>query len=382
MKLHVQSLTALAIAAAFGGGGYFLGKNRQGLVPESRYEEKIPQDAENRPAVAKKPVLPAIDPVKLRAELDAETNPLARFRLALQNLEFWVARDPVGALNWLASQQKSERRDEVIRMALGQFSETDAKGAADWALANLNGAELNNAIIAIAENWAQENGSEAAAWFAARPPGEDRHAAAEAVYFNWAANQPAAALESLGADSAWGDLSPTLRRAALAGWAKGDPQAATAASLELSRIHDDPAQFANTLANWATMDLEASSAWLLKNLAAGTERTAAAEELAIIYARQSPDAGVAWLEKLDAGAERGAAASSLVVAWARSSPAAAANWALAQTSSELAPEAMSSIARNFLMRDAAAFETWRAALPEGPLKTQVAGVGKTAEDAD
>lgn len=381
MKFHVQSITALAIAAAFGGGGYFLGKNQSRLVPESRYEEKSPQ-AENSPAVVRKTVLPAIDPVKLRAELDAETNPLARFKLALKNLEFWVARDPVGALNWLFSQQASERRDEVIRMALGQFSETDAKGAADWALAKLSGAELNNGIIAIAENWAQENGGEAAAWFAARPPGEERHAAAETVYFNWAVRQPTAALASLDSGAAWGDLSPALRRAALAGWAKNEPESATAASLELSRTHEDPAQFANTLANWATMDLEASSAWLLANLPAGTERTAAAEELAVIYARQSPDAGTGWLDKLDAGTERDSAASSLVVAWARNSPTAAANWAVSQTSSKLSPEAINSVARNFLVRDAAAFEKWRAALPDGPFKRQVAEVGRPAADED
>jgi hypothetical protein len=380
MNFHVQSITALAIAAAFGAGGYFLGKNQPRLAPESRYDPQ--RQTENASSPARKPVLPAIDPVKLRAELDAETNPLARFKLALQNLEFWVARDPVGALDWLASQQASERRDEVIRMALEQFSETNAKGAADWAMANLRGAELNNAIISIAENWAQENGAEAAAWFAKQPPSEERHAAAEAVYFNWAANQPGPALDSLGQDTAWGDLSPALRRAALAGWAKSEPEAATAASLALSRTHQDPAQFSNTLANWATVDLEASSEWLLKKLPAGPERAAAAEELAVIYAKQSPDAGVAWLGQLDAGAERDAAGNSLAKTWARSAPSEAAKWAANQNEVQLSPQTVTSIGRNFLMKDAEAFQAWRAALPEGPLKTQLATVGKTAAGRD
>ena len=324
----------------------------------------------NGPTPVRRSATLAVDSGELRAKLNAEKNPLARFKLALQQLEGWMAKDPRDALAWLASQPPSGRRDEVMRMALNQYSETDAKGAADWALHNLTGEDLNNSLIAIAENWAQENGGEAAAWFLALPATSERDAAIENLIFAWASNEPTAALAFLEAHNGAGDLAATLRRAALAGWAKSDPQAAVAASLALSRTNDDTAQFANTLANWATMDLDGSSQWLLANLPVGSERTAAAQEMANIFAQQSPEAGLAWLDKLSAGAERDGAASSLVESWSRDSPAEAAKWAASQSSSKLSAEAISELAQNFLLKDATGFQAWLSTLPESPMKTQ------------
>ncbi|MES2439612.1 MAG: hypothetical protein V4584_11120 [Verrucomicrobiota bacterium] len=380
MKPVTLTIGALAIALVCGSGGYFVGKNQAATVRPAGGAIQDREPAARSSGTSNRSGVQPVDLPGLRARLDAETNPLARFKLALQSLETWVAKNPVDALDWLASQPRTERREDVIQMALKQFAETDAKGAAAWAMKNLSGVDLNNTLITIAENWAQENGAEAAAWFLALPVTEERNAAAENIFFSWAANEPAAALEFLKSNPGYGDLNPTLFRAALAGWAKTDPQGAVAASLALSKTHNDPAQFANTLANWATMDLEASSQWLLSNLTAGTERTIAAQELATIFADQSPESGIAWLGKLSAGAERDTAASSLVATWSRSAPADATKWAAAQDSIHLAPEAVAVMARNFLMKDAAAFEAWRATLPNGPLKEQVGKVGVMSED--
>ncbi len=321
-----------------------------------------------------------VDPEKLRAKLDAEPNPLARFQLAQREMEGWVARDPEGALAWLKSQQVSDRRDELIRMALGQYSETDAQGSAEWALKNLSGGELNNAIIAIAENWALQNGAEGAAWFQARPDSPERDAAMETLFFTWASNEPGPALEYLKSQANSEDLAPTLRRAALAGWAKSDPLGAVASSLTLSQTNGDPDQFANTVANWATMDLPAASDWLVAKLPAGPERTAAAQELGTIYAQQSPAAGVVWLEKLKPGQERDGAASALVAMWSRIGPAEAAAWATSQKQANLAPGVLGEIARNYFMKDPAAFEAWKAALPAGEMKDAAADAGAVGDD--
>jgi hypothetical protein len=381
MKPLNQIVAGLAIAITSGSGGYFLGKAKSGA--NSRLET-VRQGGETGyfQQVGNRSALPAADSQELRAKLDAEKNPLARFKLALQHMESWVDKNPKDALDWLASQPTSDRREEVIRMALNQFSEIDAKGAAQWATANLSGDELNNALISIAENWAEENGREAATWFLALQPTRERDGAVEHIFFAWASNEPAAALEFLTATPVPGDLTPTLRRAALAGWAKSDPEAAVAASLASSRTNSDPAQFANTLANWATMDLEGSSQWLLANLPASVERTAAAEELATIYAQQSPDAGVAWLGKLNAGPERDVAASALATAWASSSAPDAAKWAASQKSSTLSTDAVAEIAHNFMLKDAAAFLAWRSALPDGPFKNQVKQAGDPAVGED
>ncbi len=378
MKSFALSTGALVIALMSGAGGYFLGKNQTAGSPPATAIMPLPGVISTAPVKRPNPL--AIDPTVLRAALDAEKNPLVRYKLAMHNMESWVAKNPKDALNWLATQQPSERRDEVIRMALNQYSAIDAKGAADWTLKNLTGNDLNNTLISIATNWAQQAGSEAASWFLGLPPTVERDGAIENIFFTWASNEPAAALAFIKTHPELADQSPTLRRAALAGWSKSDPEAAVTASLDLSRTNNDPAQFANTLANWATLDLDSSSQWLLTNLTAGDTRTVAAQELATIFASQSPDAGVAWLEKLSPGGERDAAASALVAVWSKSGPAEAAKWATTQTSSTLAPEALGEIAHNFFMKDPAAFQTWRSTLPEGPMKTQASQVGVAAGD--
>ena len=374
MKRFTPLIGSLAIALLFGTGGYFLGKNHFPAATQSEYVLQTPRSPAGYLSGLKKSAPSTIDSSQLRAALDAEKNPLARFKLALQNLEAWVAKNPKDALDWLSSQQPTDRRDEIMRMALSQYSESDPKGAAAWATTNLTGIDLNNAIIAIAENWAQQNGSEAAAWFLALPPTAERDAAMENILFAWSSNEPTAALEFLKTNPKLGDLSPTLRRAALAGWAKTDPQGAVNASLVMSRMNHDTDQFANTLANWATMDLEASSQWLINNLPTGTERIAAAKELATIFASQSPDNGVFWLEQLTQGVERDAAANALAIAWSRSGAADAAKWAASQTTSNLSIEAIGSISRNFMMKNIAAFEVWRNSLPPGRMKEQAAQV--------
>ncbi|GAA5130610.1 hypothetical protein JIN84_04905 [Luteolibacter yonseiensis] len=369
MKPVTLILGVAAVALVSGAGGYFLGRGK------SSFSGPVALTDAARAKSSARPGLIAVDPVKLRASLDAEKSPLARFKLALEHLEAWIAKDPVGALDWLNSQQKSERRDEVIRMALNLYAETDARSSAAWAMRNLTGAELNNMLIAIADRWAVQNGDEAARWFLTQPATLERDAAVENLFFTWSQNEPAAALKLIQGDPSLGDLVPTLLRASFAGWAKGDPQAAVSSSLELGRARNDPEQFANTLANWATMDLESSSKWLAENVPAGAERLAATRELAGIYAQQSPADGLVWLGKLDSGPERDAAANALTTGWSRSSPAEAAAWAAGQTISQLAPESIQDISRNFLMRDPAAFEAWRAALPEGPFKEQTKQVG-------
>ncbi len=377
MTLLARLAGAITIAIGCGTGGYFLGKNQNSA---SQTFESPAQTIEGRSQTPTRPIPTHLDAKALRASLDAETNPLARFKLALQHLEDWVAKSPEDALAWLVTQQVSDRRDNVIRMALNQYSENDAKGAADWAMKNLTGNDLNNTLIAIAENWAAENGSEAAAWFLTLPATAERDAAMENILFNWASNEPAAALAFLKANPAVAELAPTLRRAALAGWAKSDPNGAVAASYTLSQANNDPEQFANTVANWATVDLEASSSWLITNLPAGVERTAAAQELATIFAQQSPAAGVTWLGKLAAGTERDLAAGALAATWSRVSPAEAAKWAMTQESSTIAPEALATISQNFFMKNPKDFEAWRATLPPGPMKDQAAQVGAMSGD--
>jgi hypothetical protein len=371
MKPLALTAGAFTIAILCGGGGYLIGKRESAQSAPSSAAETTVSRPLNSSGVPKKSPAASVDPKALIDALNQETNPLRRFNLALQNLETWVDKDPKGALDWLAAQPASERRNDVIRMALNQFAGIDAKAAADWAMQNQSGVDLNNSLIAIAEDWAGQNGRQAADWFLTLPATLERDAAVENIFFSWASNEPAAALEFLKAEPAIGELAPTLRRAALAGWVKSDPLAAVAASLSLSRANQDPGQFANTLANWATVDLEGSSQWLLSNLPAGRERLAATGELAVIYAQQSPEAGVAWLGKLEPGAERDAAASSLAAAWSRSGPLEAAKWAASQTSSELTADAVSEIGYNLLMKDPAAFESWKTALPAGPLKNNI-----------
>lgn len=380
MQPATQFTGALAIAIICGSGGYLLGSRQLvGNVRETlvRGESQRPP---NKPTTARTGRSPAPDLKDLHAKLGAEKNPLLRFKLAMQHMEAWVQHHPVDALDWLKSQPPTERRDELIRLALKHFSENDPKGAANWASANLSGADLNNSLIEIAENWAEQNGLEATAWFLALPPSPQRDAAVENMLFSWASNEPDAALRYLKENTTLGDLSPLLQRAALAGWSKSDPVKAVTTSLSLSRTNNDPGLFGNTLANWATMDLQGSADWLMENVKTGGERAAAVKELATIFAQQSPAEGIVWLGQLNAGSERDAAASSLVAAWSRADAAGAAKWASSQNASTLSTDAVSSLMHNFILNDAPAFQTWRSSLPEGPLKQQADLIGTPAAE--
>ncbi len=384
MKLISQTAVLSLVAILCGTSGFLLGK-RQALDSKQSESLNPNQDPREKSSIRQRePVSAPIDLKKLREKLDAEKNPLTRFKLALENLEEWINQNPEEALKWLASQPPTVRRDEIMRMALKQFAEKNPKGAADWATKNLAGTDLNNMLILIAGSWARENGKEAASWFQGQPATQERNAALETIFFNWASNEPAAALAFLKSNAGLDGVSPTLRKAALAGWAKSEPEAAVNTSLALSKANNDPAQFANTLANWATVDLEASSQWLLDKLPPGIERTTTVGVLATIFAQQSPQAGILWLEKLNAGEERNLFASKLIEEWSRNDPAGAMQWAGKQVSSSLAPKAVKRAGHNFIMQDTAAFQSWHATLPAGPFKeimNEVEGP-QTAEDDD
>jgi hypothetical protein len=321
----------------------------------------------------------ALDLKALRREIDGEKSQLGRFKIAQEHLDRWVAKDPVGALNWLASQPPSFRKQELIRLALKQFSETDGRGAAQWALENLTGVELHNGLIAIANEWAQQNGREAAEWFLALPVTQERDAAVENMMFVWATNEPKAALAFVGERQDLADFEPILLRASLAGWSKSDPQGAVAASLTLSQKNNDSAQFANTLANWATVDLEASSQWLLGNVEKGNTKNLAAAELGVIFAQQSPQDGLKFLGKLNAGEERDTAGNAFVAEWSAVGAKDAAKWAIDQQVIKLGDEAAQEISANFFSQDPGGFAPWKSSLPPGNLKNAAELAGNLPE---
>lgn len=368
---------AAIIALAAGAAGFILGRStgsgRPG-EPAAAREATVSR--------AGKPARPALAPTELdglRKTLDGEKNPLQRFRTAARNLEAWINTDPQGALSWLMAQEPSSRRDEVLRMALSQFAENDPKGAAEWSLGKLTGVDLNNTLLGIAETWATQNGRDAADWFSALPASKIRDGAIEHLVFQWACDDPQAVIAYLKEHPTAEALSPTLRRAAYAGWAKTDPQGAAAASLESSRAHGDPEQFANTIANWATLDPDASAQWLLKNVTRESERLPAILQLADIYPHQSPQAGLAWLETLQAS-EKPAATNQFAAAWAESDAPSAAAWLARSQPQSLAPETSAAILHGYFSKDSEGFLRWRDALPDGPLKTQAANVGVAGRD--
>ncbi|NJM37296.1 MAG: hypothetical protein HC845_05175 [Akkermansiaceae bacterium] len=169
MKFITQAAVLSLVAILCGTGGYMLGK-KQSSSSQQTESPNSSQSPRDKSSVRQRQTVSApIDLKQFREKLDAEKNPLSRFKLAMENLEEWINQNPEEALKWLASQPPTVRRDEVMRMALEQFAENDPKGAADWATKNLSGIDLNNMLILIAGSWARENGQEAASWFRGRP---------------------------------------------------------------------------------------------------------------------------------------------------------------------------------------------------------------------
>ncbi len=364
-------LGALALAISCGAAGYMLGKIHAPGANQARSGKSI-NERQHEPTRAGGPLgKQRISSSEIRAQLEAEPSPLVRLRLASSRMEAWIATDPQDALAWLMSQQMSARRAEILRIALNQFAENDPLGAAEWVLKNLDGVDLNNSLILIAEQWAQSNGQQAADWFFKQAPGSERDGAVEQILFAWASNDPNAAVDYLKSKPPIENLTPALQRAALAGWAKSEPEAAAIHGLEMSRTANDPSLFGITLANWATVDLSASSHWLHEHVPAGDERAFAAQHLAKIYAQQSPADGVSWLPTLATGVERNGAAGILAASWSQADAVNAAKWAASQTVAQLPPDSMVEIGHNLLRTDPAFFTAWSQSLPDGPAKQQM-----------
>lgn len=370
MTKILQTLGMVAVALLCGIGGYWYGKQNADFNSTTRSEIATSGDAKG---VEKKPrnnSSEKLDTQKLRKSLDNESSALKRMKMAMENMEAWVAANPIEALDWLASQEPTDRRDEIMRIALQQFAETDGKGAAEWAMKNLKGIDLNNGLIFIAKTWAVQNGNEAAAWFLERPTSPERNAALEQILFTWGSNDPVAAVAYLTAHPNLGDFSAQMNRAALAGWAKSDPTGAAQKSLELSQKNKDPDQFANTMANWATHDLDGSAAWLA-NRPPGEERTAAGGQIALIFADQSPQDGIEWIEKLNDGVEQDTAAGAFVDEWSRKNPSKAANWMVKAKHINFSDETIAEVSHNYLMKDEKGFTAWRNSLVPGPFRDKV-----------
>lgn len=363
----------LLTAVIFGGLGFLLGRLTQtGFEQLAETRASVEAVSPGYREREKKWSGPGREPSDLRAKLEREADPLVRYKLAMDHMEAWVARDPQGALDWIKSQQSSLRRKEVMRLALAQFAESDPKAAAEWVMANLSGVELHNSLIQISAPWSRTNGLEAANWLSTLAASKQRDAALESALFGWGTVDPIAAVEYAGSKVANKELASALRRASYAGWAKSDPLAAVSASLDSSRSHGDMSQFANTLANWATVDLAASSEWLMKNVSNPNERIDAVLELSTIYARQSPDAGLKWIGGLSDQNERRLASNQFAVDWASVDPAASAKWASEQVLGLLSDQAQMEILQSYLADDSAAFDQWRELLPEGDLKQKAA----------
>ena len=375
---------AISIAIAIAIVGFFSGRcaqlDREGLSDDN-YKPLVDGAPHERQTGIKKWSGPGDGPSDLLAMLERVTGPLVRYKLALDHMEAWVKRDPRGALDWIKSQQLSARRKEVMRLAIGQYAENDAKGAAEWVLANLSGVDLHNTLIQISSPWSRVNGPEAVAWLSELPESKQRDAALESAFFGWGSVDPISAVAQ--ADNHQDkELASVWRRASYAGWAKSDPVEAVSASLNSSRQHDDMSQFANTLANWATIDLSASADWLQKNVSAPAERADAILELSTIFARQSPDAGLDWIRSLPDEKERQLASNQFAIDWASVDAAASAKWAAEQAPNLLTHEAQKEILMGFLAEDSEAFQQWRNTLPEGPLKDQATKLVVPSEDEE
>jgi hypothetical protein len=318
---------------------------------------------------------------ELAAHLDRETDPLKRFAFALDNLEAWVAADPVSAMGWLSRQPVTARRNEVIRLALFQWAESDPAAAATWSKENLEGIELNNMLIRLAEQWVEVDPVAAARWFSQLPAGPARLGPLEGMFFRWATADPAAARGFIERELPSDPHTPQLLQAIHAGWAKTDPHGAVASSLEASKRIQNPGIFANTLANWATVDVSASAAWLLQNVPPSPERSAAISEIAGMFAHHDPASGLTWLDQLTAE-EQAPARNILAVTWAEADAPSAARWLASKPTLDLDPDATSTILVGFLSQDADAFTAWRDSLPPGPLKQKATELSNLPEDED
>jgi hypothetical protein len=378
MKPATAVCSGCVIALLAGGAGFQLGSRASVLeIPTSPAQTNAGDAA--REASVKRPRHQ--DLKELERSLDAESDSLLRFSKALPHMETWVEADPEAALAWLLRQATTARRNEVIRLALGQWAEKAPRDAADWALHHWKGIDQKNILIQIAEQWAQSEPSSAARWFAGMENRALRTGPLEGLFFLWGAQDAASARAYLEGPELASEDRAIVTQAMLAGWAKSDPVGASHASLATSRRVGNPGLFANTLANWAAVDVAASAAWLDQHVRSGPERIAAIPELAGMFAHHDPTAGRAWIDRLPE-TERPVALNALATAWAQDDPGAAAMW-LAQSgghASRLDAQHLAEIIIGFHAADEPSFRQWLGALPDGPLKQQALELSRPADE--
>lgn len=378
MKPAIALAAGLCLSAATGIFGFWLGKSSSS--PPSSAASQEPADDTSR-SRAPRPAMSRVETQALAALLERESDPLKRFSIALENMEGWIAADPVSALAWLSRQPITARRNEVIRLALFQWAESDPGAAATWSNENLEGTELNNMLIRLAEQWVEVDPVSAARWFSQLPVGPSRLGPLEGMFFRWATADPSAARGFIERELPADPNTHQLLQAIHAGWAKTDPHAAVASSLAASKQFENPGIFAITLANWATVDVASSAAWLSQNVQPGPARSAAVEELAGMFAHHDPSSGLAWLDQLTPE-ERTPARHILAVTWAEADAASAAQWLASQPALDLDPDATSTILIGFHSRNPEAFAAWRDSLPPGPLKQQATDLSDLPEDEE
>lgn len=378
MKTATALVAGISLSLFTGVVGFWLGRSSNDTTaPAASRQTDGPA---SRPRAAR-PMMSKSQTQELVALLDSQPDPLARFAIALDNMEDWVAADPAGALAWLAAQPLTARRAEVIRLAVFQWAESDPAAAAAWSKEHLQGVELQNMLIRLAEQWVATDPLSAARWFSQLPAGPARVGPLEGMFFRWAGQDPSAARAFLERELPADPNTPHILQAIHAGWAKTDPQAACASSLAASKKSNNPGLFANTLANWATMDVAASSAWLIQNVPPGPERSASIQEMAGMFAHQDPASGLTWLDQLSPE-ERTKAGNTLAMTWAEADAASAARWLATPHNVDLEADTTSTILIGFLAQNEDAFTTWRDALPDGPLKQQAIELSKPPKDEE
>lgn len=362
----LHALTGGGIIALIAGLlGYQLGKHQAGEntgASEAAYSSATTKERISHSAASGKQL------EDFASRLDDIQDPVEKFSTALASMEAWVATDPEAALAWLTQQPPTGRRNEVVRLALGQWAESAPKDAAAWSQRHLEGIDLHNTMIRIAEQWAQSDPAAAARWFSTLPE-QSRTAPLEGLFFKWGVQDPKAARAFLDSELPTDQARPTFTQAVLAGWAKTAPAEASAQSLEISRQSQNPSLFANTLANWATVDVSSSADWLLENVKPGPERNAALQEMAAMFAHQHPTAGVEWIGNLEAQ-EQGNAREVLGTEWARTDAKSAAAWLATLPDESVSEDARLTILTNYLTQNEADYENWLQTLPVGLLKSE------------
>lgn len=244
----------------------------------------------------------------------------------------WAQRDPSAALAWMG-QLPTEYRDGALKGIMATWGKNDPRGVAMYAASATDSGAVNRYLEPALTTWAQADPAAVRDWVQTLPAGDVRKSSASRLAREWSNQDPQAALNFLVSEK--NDLSTYL----LSKWMDTDPDKAVGWSQGLPPSPERDHALSTIVSSLGRSDPSRAQT-LYTQISAGGQ-PAAAQYLMDAWGARDPQGASAWLAGLPEGAARDEATASLAKSWGFQNVQGACDWLTAQPASPVRDTAVS-----------------------------------------